>query len=502
MSEPINPRAAANAGAISLHVPRLADFSRSDRRKLISRGVVSDCTRGFDLAAIALSGLILALAYVQDVSVLTSPAYLAAIGGVAGLVMILLDRFGCYRVENLGTIATQLTHVSVAWLNAFAILAAAVFFLKSGEELSRIWIAAWLGTGAFLLIGSRVVLAALVKRWMREGRLFRRAVVYGTGAITEKVLADLEADASNDLRIAGVFDERGEGDRAPAMTLGYPLLGGLDDLISHARSTRVDVVIIGLPMAAEKRLSTVTSELYQLPSEIKMPAGAAPVRLSPGAYSSIGGVRMISLAEKPMSAWGAIAKSAIDRAVAATAIILLAPLLAMIAIAVKLESKGPALFRQKRYGFNNELIEVFKFRSMYTDMCDANASRLVTKEDPRVTRIGKFIRKSSLDELPQLFNVLRGDLSLVGPRPHALSAKAADRLYDEVVDGYFARHKVKPGITGWAQINGWRGETDTADKIQKRVEHDLYYIENWSIALDLYILVRTPLALLKTDNAY
>jgi lipopolysaccharide/colanic/teichoic acid biosynthesis glycosyltransferase len=140
---------------------------------------------------------------------------------------------------------------------------------------------------------------------------------------------------------------------------------------------------------------------------------------------------------------------------------------------------------------------------MYTDQADAKASKLVTKNDPRVTRVGRFIRKTSLDELPQLINVaIKGNLSLVGPRPHALHAKAANRLYDEVVDGYFARHRVKPGITGWAQINGWRGETDTGEKIQRRVEHDLYYIENWSVLFDLYILLRTPFALLKSENAY
>ena len=161
------------------------------------------------------------------------------------------------------------------------------------------------------------------------------------------------------------------------------------------------------------------------------------------------------------------------------------------------------LFRQKRYGFNNELIEVFKFRSMYADRCDANAAKLVTKDDPRVTRVGRFIRKTSLDELPQLFNVLTGNLSLVGPRPHALAGQGRrPTSIDEVVDGYFARHKVKPGITGWAQINGWRGETDTPEKIQKRVEHDIYYIENWSLLLDIYILFKTPFALLQSENAY
>ena len=160
-------------------------------------------------------------------------------------------------------------------------------------------------------------------------------------------------------------------------------------------------------------------------------------------------------------------------------------------------------FKQKRHGFNNELIEIYKFRSMYTDMSDANAAKLVTKDDPRVTKVGSFIRKTSIDELPQLFNVLKGELSIVGPRPHALQAKADNKLYYEAVEGYFARHQVKPGMTGWAQINGWRGETDTIDKIMQRVNHDLYYIENWSILLDLYIVLHDPgLAVSKRENAY
>ncbi|MEZ5856218.1 MAG: sugar transferase [Hyphomicrobiaceae bacterium] len=176
--------------------------------------------------------------------------------------------------------------------------------------------------------------------------------------------------------------------------------------------------------------------------------------------------------------------------------------MALTALAIKLDSKGPVLFRQTRLGFNNELIEVWKFRSMYTDMADVNASRLVTRDDPRVTPVGRIIRRTSIDELPQLFNVLTGTLSLVGPRPHALHAKAADKLYHQVVDGYFARHKVKPGITGLAQIRGWRGETDTEEKILGRVASDLEYIENWSLLLDLYILASTPLALVHNKNAY
>jgi lipopolysaccharide/colanic/teichoic acid biosynthesis glycosyltransferase len=183
---------------------------------------------------------------------------------------------------------------------------------------------------------------------------------------------------------------------------------------------------------------------------------------------------------------------------------MVSPLMALVALAVKLDSPGPVLFHQKRFGFNNERIDVFKFRSLYHHQADPLASKVVTRNDPRVTRVGRFIRKTSLDELPQLFNVVfKNNLSLVGPRPHAVLGKLQSRLFDEAVDGYFARHRVKPGITGWAQINGWRGEVDSEEKIQKRVEFDLYYIENWSVLFDLYILLKTPLALMtENENAY
>ncbi len=195
-------------------------------------------------------------------------------------------------------------------------------------------------------------------------------------------------------------------------------------------------------------------------------------------------------------------KRVFDLTIGSLALVLLSPLMIATAIAVKLDSKGPVFFRQKRHGFNNEVISVWKFRSMYTDKSDFEVKQAVTKGDPRVTKVGRFIRKTSIDELPQLFNVLKGELSLVGPRPHAVNAQSSNRKWDAVVDGYFARHKVKPGITGWAQINGWRGEIDTPEKIRKRVEHDLYYIENWSVWFDLKIIALTPIRLLNTENAY
>jgi exopolysaccharide biosynthesis polyprenyl glycosylphosphotransferase len=244
-------------------------------------------------------------------------------------------------------------------------------------------------------------------------------------------------------------------------------------------------------------------KLWVLPIDIRLAAHMNKLHFRPHYYSYIGTVPLIDIFDKPIADWDLILKYCFDKIVGSLCLLLLCPLMVLVALAVKLDSKGPVLFKQKRYGFNNEVIEVYKFRSMYVDSLDFGAAKLVTKGDPRVTRVGRLIRKTSIDELPQLFNVVfKGNLSLVGPRPHALHAKAAERQYDEVVDGYFARHRVRPGITGWAQIHGWRGETDTPEKIQGRVECDLYYIENWSIMLDAYILLATPFALLRTGNAY
>jgi Undecaprenyl-phosphate glucose phosphotransferase len=277
----------------------------------------------------------------------------------------------------------------------------------------------------------------------------------------------------------------------------------VEHLVEFGRRTRVDLVIFSLPISAENRILQMLKKLWVLPVDIRLAAHSNKLRLRPRTYSYIGSVPVLDVADRPIADWDVVMKWLFDKIVGGLMLLAAAPIMLMVAIAIKLDSKSPVFFKQKRYGFNNDLIEVYKFRSMYVDMADVKADRLVTKDDPRVTRVGRFIRKASLDELPQLINVvIKGNLSLVGPRPHAVNAKAAAQRYDEAVDGYFARHRVKPGITGWAQVNGWRGETDTEEKIQKRVEHDLFYIENWSVLFDLWIVLRTPFALLKTENAY
>jgi Undecaprenyl-phosphate glucose phosphotransferase len=342
----------------------------------------------------------------------------------------------------------------------------------------------------------------LVRNWTREGRLTRRTAIVGGGSMGEALACALAAQRDSDVRVVGLFDDRGD-ERAPQSVAGLRKLGTVDDLVEFARRTRIDLVIFSLPISAEGRILQMLKKLWVLPVDIRLSAHSNKLHFRPRSYSYLGNVPVLDVLDQPITDWDVVMKWLFDKTVSAFALIALAPVMLLVALAIKLDSRGPVLFKQKRYGFNNELIEVYKFRSMYVDQCDATASKLVHKDDPRVTRVGAFIRKTSIDELPQLFNVaFKGNLSLVGPRPHAVHAKAADRLYDEAVDGYFARHRVKPGITGWAQINGWRGETDTDEKIQRRVEHDLYYIENWSVLFDLYILARTPFALAKTENAY
>ncbi|KWT69437.1 putative glycosyl transferase [Hyphomicrobium sulfonivorans] len=481
--------------------PRLADFRTDDNTSLVSMVVIRGVVRTLDVFIAAMVGLAVALFYVDDPEIFANPYYMAAIPFTAMVVALGFDMLGLYSRISFSSFLRQMPRVILIWTIAFALMLAAAFFLKAGHELSRVWLATWYASGLVLLLAERAAVTACVRHWIREGRLFRRAAIYGGSHISEKLITDLEKDVDSDIRIIGVFDDRGNK-RIGSMTSGYPHLGSLKNLVSYARHSRLDMIIVALPITAEKRVLEITHSLAVLPAEVKLPAGSSSLRFTPNTYSHVGNVAMIDLLEKPIADWGAVSKWLFDKIVATLALIVLSPIMLAVAVAIKLDSRGPVLFRQKRYGFNNELIQVFKFRSMYTDRCDANASKLVTKDDPRVTRVGRFIRKTSLDELPQLFNVLIGNLSLVGPRPHALEAKAAGNLYDEVVDGYFARHKVKPGITGWAQINGWRGETDTPEKILKRVECDIYYIEHWSLLLDTYILLKTPFALMKSENAY
>ncbi|MBL4758060.1 MAG: undecaprenyl-phosphate glucose phosphotransferase [Rhizobiales bacterium] len=416
--------------------------------------------------------------------------------------LIIFQVFDLYNLQSLRRYLAQAGRLGAAWTITIALTVAGVFLLKMGDNFSRVWLVSWYITGLLILMAGRMTIAAIIRYWTRQGRLERRAVIVGGGENGADLISALESAKDSDIRICGVFDDRSD-DRSPAIVAGYPKLGTVSELVEFGRQTRIDLLIVSIPIRAENRVLELLKKLWVLPVDIRLSAHTNKLRFRPRSYSYIGNVPFLDVFDKPLADWDFVMKSLFDRVIGALMLITLAPVMAAVAIAVRMESKGPALFRQKRYGFNNELIEIYKFRSMYVEQSDASASKLVTKNDSRVTKVGRFIRKTSLDELPQLFNVVfHGNLSLIGPRPHAVHAKAKNHLYDNVVDGYFARHRVKPGITGWAQVNGWRGETDTDEKIQRRVEHDLYYIENWSLLFDFQILFMTPFSLLNTENAY
>jgi Undecaprenyl-phosphate glucose phosphotransferase len=418
------------------------------------------------------------------------------------LANVLFNAARTHRIAAYRTVFNQIGRVLIGWTLVMTVLTVGIFFFKAGDLFSRVWLVSWYVGGATLLVGFRLSLRALVQHWTAQGRLRRRTAIVGGGRDAEVLIEQIRASASNDIELLGLFDDRID-DRSPDVVAGYAKLGKVADLIEFTRRTKVDLVLVSMPLSAEKRVLDMLTQLWVLPVDIRLSAHMSKLKFTNKAYSYVGDVAVFDMADRPISDWNLVFKWAFDKIVALTALILLSPIMLATAIAIKLESKGPVFFKQNRHGFNNELINIYKFRSMRTDMLDASAAKLVTKGDPRVTRVGRFIRKSSIDELPQLFNVLKGELSIVGPRPHALQAKADNQLYYDAVEGYFARHRVKPGMTGWAQVNGWRGETDTIDKIMQRVNHDLYYIEHWSILFDLYIVVMTPVSLVsKNENAY
>ena len=501
----VEAHAPATGDRVNPHAKQLNELAESMARhrgrRVISAAILEGLVRLGELGLTMIVGIgtyFAEVVPVDGVSVLP----LLAVPLLSVLVVIVMQSLTCYRVAALRAPTRFGIRIGVSWFGVFGLAFGACLLAHTDSLFDKVWLAHWIIIGFVAISVERFTLCMLTNHLTRTGKLSRRTVIVGGGPAAKQLLQDFAEQGTEDLHIFGIFDDRTD-ERSPDVVAGFPKLGNVDDLVEFARNTPLDLVIFTLPISAEQRLLVMLRKLWVLPVDIRLAAHMNKLRFRPRAYSYIGKVPVIDLFDKPIAEWDIVIKTIFDRLVGLFCLIMLAPVMALVALAVKLDSRGPVLFRQKRYGFNNELIEVFKFRSMYSEQLDIKANKLVTKNDPRVTRVGRFIRKSSLDELPQLFNVVfKGNLSLVGPRPHAVHAKAADALYDEVVDGYFARHRVRPGITGWAQINGWRGETDTSEKIQKRVECDLFYIENWSIFLDLYVLIATPIALVKTKNAY
>ncbi|RWQ00690.1 undecaprenyl-phosphate glucose phosphotransferase [Mesorhizobium sp.] len=491
------PAADDSPGGMNDVARQVASQYRGDTMSPI---MVSGVLRMVEFALLFLTGLCIYFYYVGFFNHLAWQ-YPLAIAAASSLAVVLLDVTDCYQIVSFMRPLANFGRLLMVWAGTFALMALTAFAMKMSQDYSRLVFGTWFVVGFMLIFGLRLLMSKLIRRWARDGRMERRAVIVGGGPAAEVLIRCVEKQPYNDIRICGIFDDRGDK-RSPPIVAGYPKLGTVSELIEFARIARIDMLIVSLPLTAETRVLQLLKKLWVLPVDIRLSAHSNALRFRPRAYSYIGSVPMLDIFDRPINDWDSVAKRAFDIVFSIIGIIVFSPVMLATAIAIKLDSQGPVLFHQKRHGFNNEIIEVYKFRSMYTDKADPTARQTVTRNDPRVTRVGRFIRKTSIDELPQFFNSLFGSLSLVGPRPHAIAAQSHNLLYNEVVDGYFARHKVKPGVTGWAQINGWRGEMDTNEKIRMRTEYDLYYIENWSLLFDLRILFLTPIRLLNTENAY
>ncbi|MCG8359961.1 MAG: undecaprenyl-phosphate glucose phosphotransferase [Kiloniellales bacterium] len=468
--------------------------------KPLSPILVGGLLRLLDAVCVALVGLGAFYLYVFEGVPERTGFYLGSIALGVAITLAIFQWSSVYDDEKVFAQRLRLDRVLTAWAVAFCVFLAIAFALKVTSTYSRVWAVSWFLTTPAVLAILRLLFSYWVSRLVREGRFASRTVIVGAGEHGQRLAAHLNAYGDSRIRLLGFIDDR--QDRIPPVAEGYRLLGDTRHLVGLIQQGFVDQVFIALPWNAESRLLQLMQDLSTTPVQIRLAPDLVGFGLKNRSFTEVARLPMLKVFDRPITGWSHVAKTIEDQVLAILACIFVGPLMALIALAIKLDSSGPVLFRQQRYGFNNNLIEVWKFRTMYTHMADHGGHVQASRGDQRVTKVGAFLRRSSLDELPQLFNVLRGDMSLVGPRPHALDTRAQGRLFEEVVDRYAARHKVKPGITGWAQVNGYRGAADTVEKISRRVEYDLFYIDHWSIWFDLEILLRTVISVLKADNAY
>jgi putative colanic acid biosynthesis UDP-glucose lipid carrier transferase len=448
-----------------------------------------------DIATIVASSIVAGLLYhnLQDTGTLD---YVSKSLGSAILVSTLFTALmkirGMYRPAELLVLSRQIRAVFLTWITVFLLIAGAIFALKIGDEISRGTSSLFAMFGLIALIVNRRVMELLLSKGLAEKRFSGRNIVL----ITD------ESSKDNDGLIQALSDT---GFRVKRRFL-YPAAGTdpghalavVTNVIDYVRGSDVEEIVVGATPDRWSELRTLVAELRVLP----FPVGFVPVGTGSEIFKrptrELGGTVCIELQRGLMSSFEYAAKRSIDLVVAVTALVTLLPLLLIVAVAIKLDSPGPVLFRQKRCGFNGRSFEIYKFRTMSV-MEDGPSVVQARLGDKRFTRLGALLRRASIDELPQLFNVLNGSMSLVGPRPHAMSH---DDEFEKIVSNYAFRRRVKPGLTGWAQVNGCRGPTPTPASIEERVQHDLWYIDNWSISLDIAILLWTPIELIRGHNAY
>ena len=423
---------------------------------------------------------------------------------------------GLYAPPEIVSRKLPWRRIALAWLQAVAIATLAIFCLavvsgngsvtpgfgQMGATLRGVWLPTFLLAGFAALIGARL----LRLRRHAGGKPLNRTVIIGEPQPIHDLMQRISTGARRNFDLIGVVEHAAGALGGPGFLdnfLGLPLIDDLDSLERMIRQDAVDTVLVAFPWSAAEQMRAIIQRVSMAPVDVYIYPGLdgldLPLRRADRAFDHL---PLLMACTRPIGGWGALIKRAEDIALSSALLAFISPVMLGISLAIKLTSKGPVLFRQRRLGYNNRVIEVLKFRSMYTHLSDADAEQQALRGDKRVTAMGAWLRRTSLDEVPQLLNVLRGDMSLVGPRPHALATTAGGLALEEAVPVYASRHRVKPGITGWAQVNGYRGALDSVEKIVHRVNHDLYYIENWSLALDLKILWRTARLVFADDNAF
>lgn len=387
--------------------------------------------------------------------------------------------------------------MSTVWLIVFSGLVILAFATKTSSYFSRLVIAGWAAGTPLALTLWRLLLRSALRALRRHGVQTCTVAVAGCTSTAKNLLDNILADPTLGYVVRGIYDDRCKARRHGDAEELAPVIGSLERLIEDARRGLIDLVCIALPLRAEERAAALVSRLADTTVTVYFVPDFFVFDLLHARWGSVGNVAVLSIFDTPFQGFGGWVKRLEDVVLGLIALVALSPLMLAIAIGVKISSPGPVLFRQRRHGLSGREIYVLKFRTM-TVCEDGAVVRQARRYDDRITPFGSFLRRTSLDELPQLFNVVGGSMSLVGPRPHAI---VHNELYREKIHGYMLRHKVKPGITGWAQVNGWRGETDTIDKMERRVEHDLQYIHRWSIGLDIRILFLTVFGRRVRQNA-
>lgn len=377
-----------------------------------------------------------------------------------------------------------------AWASTIVFLTTITIILRARVVAPTAWMTTWLVTGCLFLTMSRATIATIAQRARATGYFDRRSAIIGTVDLTQSLANYLTGHAWLTISIAGTYSDDVET-LEDGSTADNAMTGGLQDLVSDIRQGRIDQVFVALPSFETQRISTIVDALKRTPVRVRCSFDPLQPVSQRHPLVMLGEMPLITTSDRPLLGLDRIVKSLSDRVFGLLALLLAAPLMAAIALAIRIEGGGPILFRQVREGYNCRPFTIWKFRTMRWDTTPSADIVQASRRDPRVTRLGTFLRCSSLDELPQLFNVVAGQMSLIGPRPHAPGTRAGAKAFADVDEDYAARHRVKPGITGWAQVCGLRGQTDTEEKLVKRLAHDLHYIENWSIGFDMYILLRT-----------